>query len=314
MPVKISGHTSSDTYIVFLPGGPSGDGHIYRSTFPVFRKKIEPLYGMVYYDQRGSGNCQGVYDTATLNLEQLSEDLDKIIQVLNTDFGASNIFLMGYSYGGALGMSYLQEPDRQASVKGFISIEGAFDRRYQKDYQNKMISYWLDQWVAEGFIDDYKALGEGYSCFEEEDLLKCRTDSTRLRQKVEDRITQIEQYNQFKVNLGSVSKLLGFALFSQSNPIWSSINENQNATYFHREFDDLLISNQVTGIKTPVLFITGRYDTNVPVLDAQNIFEKIGTADDKKRLEILEKSGHLPMLTEPEQLSKYILRFIQDMK
>lgn len=314
MPVKIAGNRESDTFIIFLAGGPSGDGHIYRSIFPFFRKSMEPHFNLVYYDQRGGGNTQGTYDTTTLNLTQLSEDLDKIVKVLKLDYGASHVFLMGYSYGGALGMSYLLNTNYRKNIKGFISIEGAFDRAEQSNYQDQLLSYWLEEWVEEGLIDGYDALLEGYNCTQKNDPVACRKDSVRLLENIQELAAIAEKTNRFQLNPERIGGLLGFTFFSQSNPLFSSINENQNARYFHQEFDNLTLSDKISGILTPVLFICGRYDTNVPVFDAQKMYSSIGTKKENKELVVLKQSGHLPMMTEPEQLSTVILEFIQKVK
>jgi pimeloyl-ACP methyl ester carboxylesterase len=314
MPVKVSGNTEANTYIVFLAGGPSGDGHLYRSVFPFFRKSIEPHYAMVYYDQRGGGNTQGTYDTTTLQLAQLSEDLDRIVSVLKKEHRAEHIYLMGYSYGGALGMTYLMNRDYRQNIRGFISIEGAFDRAKQVEYQNQLLSYWLNEWKTEGLIGDYEALTNGYNCQKKQDPIACRQDSIQLMTKVEELIKAAEKTNRFQLNPGRVRGLLGFTFFSQSNLLFSTTNENQNARYFHEEFDRLVLSDRVADITTPVLFICGRYDTNVPVFDAQNIYSKIGTAEGNKKIVILKQSGHLPMITEPDELSKHMLDFINQLK
>jgi proline iminopeptidase len=310
MPIKISGDTQSKTYIIFLAGGPSGDAHLYRSLFPFFRKSIEPHFAMVYYDQRGGGNTQGTYDTTTLHLAQLSEDLDRIVTVLKREQDAEHIYLMGYSYGGALGMTYLMNRDYRQHIRGFISIEGAFDRASQAEYQGQLLPYWLDEWVSEGLIDNYEALQSDYNCIEKLDPIACRQDSIRVRKKVEALIDMAEKTNRFQLNPGRVGGLLGFTFFSQSNPLFSTTNENQNARYLHKEFDQLMISDRVSDITTPALFISGRYDTNVPVFDAQKIYSEIGTAEGNKKIVILKQSGHLPMITEPEKLSEAILNFI----
>lgn len=310
MPVKISGNAASNTYLIFLAGGPAGDGHSYRSLFPFFRKSLEPHYAMVYYDQRGGGNTQGTYDTTTLNLQQLSEDLNKIITVLKKEHEPDHIYLIGYSFGGALGMSYLMNPDYSREIEGFISIEGAFDRARQGEYQSQLLSYWLDEWVSEGLIDDYEALKSGYDCNENQDPIACKQDSIQLIKKVDELIAIAEKTNRFQLNSASVGRLLGYTFFSQSNPLFSTTNENQNARYLHKEFDNLKLSNGVSEIQTPMLFINGRYDTNVPVFDAKKMYNSIGTMEKNKKIIILTQSGHLPMITEPDALSSHILGFI----
>ena len=311
MPVKISGNTESSIYIVLLPGGPAGDGLVYRRIFPLFRKFIEPNYQMVYCDQRGAGNCQGIYDTTSLNLQQLSEDLDKVVSVIKEENKQAQVYLLGYSYGGALGFSYLLNPAYQAKINGFISVEGAFDRRLQSDYQNQFVEHLLEQWVEEGYLDSYDAMKNGYTCDGREDEVQCKKDSVEVVAKVAARLDEIENYNQFKVNGASIRNLLSYTFFSQSNPITSGMNEGQNGKYYQTEFDNLLLSDQVEAIKTPMLLISGKFDTNVPFFDAQKIYERIGTPTQQKSLILLERSGHLPMITEPEELVGHILQFIE---
>lgn len=67
----------------------------------------------------------------------------------------------------------------------------------------------------------------------------------------------------------------------------------------------------MTAISLPALFIHGRYDTNVPFFEAETAYLMIGTPLDQKRLVILEHSGHLPMITEPDRLSANIIDFIE---
>lgn len=311
MPVTVSGNPASSTFIILLPGGPAGDGQVYRRVFPVFRKALEPRYRLVYYDQRGAGNCQGRYDTATLNLRQLSDDLNRIVSVLQASYERPKIFLLGYSYGGAVGMTYLLNSDYRPNVAGFIGLAGAFDRRYQAEYRERLVAYWLRDWVKEGYIDSYESLTEGYRCADRQDPDQCRRDSVRVKERVDARLAEVATYNQFKLTPAAIGRLLGVVFFSPTNPLLSGSNENQNARYFQPEFDNLLLSDRVGAITTPILLLNGRYDTNVPVFDAQRIFGQIGTPAAVKSLVVLPESGHLPMLTEPEELARQIIGFVE---
>lgn len=311
MPVKIRGNGHSPVFIVLLPGGPAGDGLAYSTVFPFFKNYLETEYRMVYYDQRGAGNCQGVYDTTTLNLPQLSDDLDKIVSVVRKENDHAQVFLLGYSYGGALGLAYLQDPDRAAGIAGYISVSGAHDRRDQARFQQKLIEYFVIKWREEGLLN-YEFLQDGFSCDDRPDRAQCRRDSVANRRKMEVLFEEVAAYNKFKMHPANISRLLSFAFLSQSNPVQSGMNESQNGRYYQPEFNELQLSDQIEEVKTPMLLISGRYDTNVPFFDAQAVYEGIGTKEEKKNLVILEKSGHLPMLTQPEELAASIIRFIEN--
>ncbi len=311
MPVKTMGNPGSDVFLVLLPGGPSGDGLVYERVFPFFKNYLEPHYRVVYYDQRGAGNCQGTYDSERLNLNQLSEDLDQVVRTISEVNENATIFLLGYSYGGSLGATYLLNHEAPAALRGFISIAGAFDRSEQGRNQQRLTVYLLDKWVEEGYIDSYEYLEEGFRCADLENPEQCAADSIRTLRKVEAGLDELGAYGQFDLSFKSIAGLLSFALFSQSNPIASGLQEGQCGGFFQTEFDTLTLSRHAARIKTPTLLINGRYDTNVPFFDAQRMYDSIGTSDDQKELVILEQSGHLPMQTEPQRLGEAIIRFIE---
>lgn len=314
MPVKVSGKVTSGTFLILLPGGPAGDGLVYQKVFPMFKQQLEKQYAMVYYDQRGAGNCQGSYATNTLHLAQLSEDLSSVIASIRQMYPSPRIFLLAYSYGGALGITHLLNTENRSEITGLISIAGAFDRKLQSEQQTKLIEYCLQKWQSDGIIKSYDALKEGFSCKNEAKPEQCRQDSIELQAKVQSLLQEVEQYNTFKVNVGSVLRLLDFAFFSQSNPIFSGSNEALHGQYYQPEFDSLQLSEQVADLTTPIILINGRWDTNVPFFTAQEMYERIGTPAGRKQLLILEQSGHLPMLTEPMELARGIIGFIEENK
>ncbi|MCB0669490.1 MAG: alpha/beta hydrolase, partial [Saprospiraceae bacterium] len=288
MPVNIRGNSMSKEYIVLLPGGPSGDGLIYSKIFPEFKRQMEAHCKMVYYDQRGAGSSQGVYDTSTLNLSQLAKDLEKIILTIKERDRAANIFLLGYSYGGALGLSYLKGRSDLKDVEGFISISGAFDRKHQEENQRRLLEYLLEKWVQEGKLANYDALKNGFSCHDAVDIEGCRQDSIKTVKLVNAEISDLEKYGRFRLKGSTILGLLGYMFFSPGNPIQSGIAEGQNGQYFQKEFDGLDLREDISGIKTPILLVNGRFDTNVPFFEAQEIFDKIGTPVHQKKILILE--------------------------
>jgi pimeloyl-ACP methyl ester carboxylesterase len=208
-------------------------------------------------------------------------------------------------------MTYLKNNDHQQKIAGFISISGAFDRQKQEQNRQLLIEYLLEKWVNEGEIGSYEAMKTGYHCGNASDIAKCREDSVKTVDQVQAKLEEVADYNQFKLTPAAAGRLLGYTFFSQSNPLQSGINEGQNGKYFQEEFDRQLLSEQAENIKIPVLLINGRYDTNVPFFEAEAVYDKLGTPPEKKAIAILEKSGHLPMITEPEALSEMIIRFVE---
>ena len=138
----------------------------------------------------------------------------------------------------------------------------------------------------------------------------CRLDSITTLKKVNKRFKKIAKASKFPINPVSIKNLLHYSLFAPGNPFRSARNEAKHATYFQAEFDKLILSND-TKISTPILLMAGLLDTNVPYYDAKHIFNQLDPTIQNNRLLFLEKSGHLPMFTEPDLMIDAIGRFIQ---
>jgi len=121
MPAYIRGNASEKVFLITLHGGPGGTGLGF--TGKAF-DDIENRYGVVYFDQRGSGNSQGHYSKDDVSIDLMAEDVLALIKVMKHKFGSdSRFFLLGGSWGGTLGTATLIKD--QSDFKGWIEVAGA---------------------------------------------------------------------------------------------------------------------------------------------------------------------------------------------
>jgi len=75
-------------------------------------------------------------------------------------------------------------------------------------------------------------------------------------------------------------------------------------------FRDESFTNDLPSITIPSLILWGKHDLIVPIRFAQEAFDNLGSAN--KELFIFERSGHIPMDTEPALFADKVIEFINE--
>lgn len=148
---KIYNKNSKDV-IVVLHGGPgSGAGPVMN--LPAF-KTLEKTFSMVYFDQRGSGKSE--YDlTKGLTIEQITDDVKCVVEYTNNEFKNQNVYLWGGSFGGLLGLLFLQRYPTLVK-KSIISSPAIFiSNPYCIDAQEKYFKEIFSQFLPQNIINKY---------------------------------------------------------------------------------------------------------------------------------------------------------------
>ena len=108
--VKIAGAQHKTIPIVIVHGGPGGHQYAFEHTIG---KKLETLFTVIYYEQRGSGRSDAPKDDKDYKFQTLVSDLEDLCAVLELD----KIILLGYSFGGEIVLEYAQKyPHRVEKV------------------------------------------------------------------------------------------------------------------------------------------------------------------------------------------------------
>lgn len=125
MPAYVHGTLKNSTILVVLHGAGSF-GLSFRDNG--FKSFLEEEYLVVYFDQRGQGMSQGHYPNPDDVVLAMADDVNALIKVLKRRYGdENNYFLMGHSFGGAVGKLALLSNDLQSELAGWISVCGAHD-------------------------------------------------------------------------------------------------------------------------------------------------------------------------------------------
>lgn len=311
MPAYIYGNNADKTFIIYLHGGPGGNGLEYRSE--VMTSLIEPHYAVVYFDQRHAGMAQGDFSPEEFTIDLMTEDVMALVKVIRHKYGSDcKIFLMGHSWGGALGVATLLNGNNQDQFAGWIEVDGAHDLanaypeniRFMKKVCREQlqlgnsIDFWSD-------VKDKLYLLDSVSYNSDDDYYINNTAFEAEQYLIDDGV----MYGYDFTMAGLMSELIAASFIN--NPITCKLNGAIGNSVLDANgiWNRISYSTEIADIKIPSLFMWGKYDMVVPPTLGQQAYNLSGASD--KEFILFEGSGHSPMNHETSKFAESILNFIQ---
>jgi len=247
---------------------------------------LEDRFVVVQWDQTGSGKSFDAVDRATLTPERYVADGLALVQYLRQRFGQPKIYLVGESWGSALGVWMAQRDPQQ-----FYAVVGT----------GQMVSF-----LETDLFDYHFALN----------LAQQRGDTAK--------VSQLEAqgpppYYDANVTWTQTNNLLyGFAYMDSDPNIVGGFNTPRDilspeyglydkVNWVRRPLDTLNVMYQqlwdrdlrqeAPRLEVPVYFLIGRHDVNAPPALAEDYYRLLQAPH--KEWIWFEQSGHTPWTSEP---------------
>jgi pimeloyl-ACP methyl ester carboxylesterase len=314
MPAYIYGNGASKVFVVILHGGPGGSGLEYRDG--VFSAQMEEKYAMVYWDQRGQGMSQGHYSKDVVNLSEMADDVHALALVLKKKYGDDiSLFLMGHSWGGMLGPAALTKDDYQRDFKGWIDVDGAHNLRDMSLYiirdairiGNEQIAMGNNTKFWNKFVDYAKGIDTTSMPIPQQKSSKLN----EYGQKAEGVLMEDE----ITASGNGSGSLQGLANIFGVNPVTNFVAGTYTSIHLFTGNEDVSnvdLTPYLNKIKIPSLVIWGKYDLVVPIELAKTAYLNLGSTH--KDTVYFARSGHSPMVNEPDRFVEVVSKFIEQHK
>jgi pimeloyl-ACP methyl ester carboxylesterase len=288
--ISIRGRDVTKPVLLFLAGGPGGSQ---LATARYALAGLEEHFVVVNWEQPGAGKSFDAVDRSTLTPERYIEDAHALILHLQERFGQEKVYVLGESWGSALGVMLVQRyPELFHAFIGTGQMV-AFLETDRRDYDFAL------QWAQE------------------------RGDTA----KVEALVRQGPPPYYDDVAWKSATYLLDTYAYMNANPAIADNGANtfrdlaapehglyDKVSWFRGVIEtlgvvypqlwDVDFRTQARKLDVPVYFLIGRHDINAPVTLTEEYYELLGAPH--KEIVWFEHSGHTPWVHESE-------RFVQVM-
>jgi pimeloyl-ACP methyl ester carboxylesterase len=291
--ISIRGHDAKNPVLLFLAGGPGGTQ---MAAVRYDLAELEKHFVVVNWDQPGSGKSYSAASRDALTPDTYIEDGYALTQYLCGEFGQEKIFLLGESWGSALGIFL---------VEGYPELYHAFIGTGQ------MVDF------VETEITDYNLAME----------LALKTGNNDLAATLEK--NGPPPYYGKSVTWKSAAYLNYLSGVMASNPeiqnsgyntirdlaaaeygIWDKINFMRGiVNTFNQVYPQLYpidLREGHTELQVPVYFFLGKHDVNAPIPLAEEYFESLSAPC--KEIVWFEHSGHSPWINESDKFVSEVSR------
>lgn len=291
--ITIRGYDKEAPVLLFLAGGPGGT-QMAATRYEL--GELEKHFVVVSWDQPGSGKSYNCMNRSDITVETYIEDGIALTEYLLKTFEKKEIYLMGESWGSALGIFLINEkPEYYA---GFIGTGQMVDFE-----ETEKIDYQLAMNIAKECGDEKlvnSLIEQGEAPYYEGNIaLQSATYLNYLSNHMA-RNPQIINggYNTFRDMFASEYGVLDSVNFMLG--IMNTFNVVYPTLY---EID---LREDYSKLEVPVYFFIGRHDVNAPTKLADDYYNILEAPE--KELVWFEHSGHGPWLNETEKFVNETLR------
>ena len=292
--ISVRGKSSLLPVLLFLHGGPG------VPEMPLvwdYNSELVKNFIVVVWDQRGAGKSySSEIPPASMTVDRFVSDTEELVEILKKKYKKEKIFLMGQSWGSALGMLVLgRHPE---NYYAYIGIG-----QHVNGIENERLSY-------EYTLSSAKNLNNH--------------DAVKALQKIGPPVNGIFRnwFNGLKVHrmwlvqLGGIlygksdyNEQMSRYMFSGDYSVIDKINLFRglifSIKYMWPQVVKIDLISQVPKVAVPVYFFTGRHDYNAPF----ELVEKYCSVLEAPSKEIVwfDKSGHCPNFEEPERFNSLVV-------
>ena len=264
------GPVAADPLLV-LHGGP-GANHDYLLPQML---ELADEHQLVFYDQRGGGRSRSD-DRTPVTWRTHLEDLDRVIEEL----GATPLTIVGYSWGGLLAMLYAIEAAAgrtEFQPERLVLIDPApVSRRYRAQFEAEFARRQTDPTVL---AMREKLLSSG---------LRERDPAAHRQRAFELSVAG------YFADPSAARDLTPFRVTGRvQDSVWDSLDAY-----------DLTAPGQLDTVMVPTLIVHGRQDP-IPLESSEAAARAL-----RARLVVLEHSGHVPYVEQPDALFRAIRSFL----
>lgn len=293
--ISIRGTDRNNPVLLFLAGGPGGTQ---MAAVRHDLAKLENNFVVVNWDQPGSGKSYNVGKDITV--DDYINDGYQLTQYLCKEFNQEKIFLMGESWGSALGIFLVDKaPELYHSFIGtgqmvdFVETEIIDYELVMKMAQEKGDTKTVDTLKDNGYPPYY---GNDVT-WKSADYLQYLTNSMAKNPAIDNR-----GYNTFR------------DIFSSEYGIVDKINFLRGiVTTFNDVYPQLYnidLREDYTTINVPIYFFLGKHDINAPISLVEEYYTVLNAP--AKEIVWFEHSGHSPWINESEKFVEEVLRVTKD--
>jgi pimeloyl-ACP methyl ester carboxylesterase len=303
--VLIRGHNTGKPVILFLHGGPGTANIVWRELF--ITEELEKNFVVVLWDQRGAGKSFSKDLTEEeMRSDKFVEDTIALTKQLRARFKQDKIFLLGHSWGSALGfLTIMKHPEYPQLYHAYIAAGEAADWNRRQN-----ISY---EWTLSRARDNSnkKAVNalEKLEPFDPTDAkhlgVKNRWLSEFGGQFILDNTELVQKYEDFLIKgQGQEYSRADAKKWMQGQSLSAKTVGVEAAESGYNLFRDL------PEVRIPLFFFTGRYDYQTPGSLAEEYYTFVKAP--KKGFIWFEESAHSLIFEEPDRVTKELIKIAED--
>lgn len=291
----IRGLSVANPVMLYLHGGPGTSelGMVRTHNMPA----LERHFTVVVWDQRGAGISYSAREPESgMSVEQFIADAHELTLLLCKRFGQPKIYLVGHSWGSALGVLTVHRYPEL--YHAFIGVGQIVDMR-----EGERLSYAWTLAQAEKAGDrrsvaQLKAIGPPpYLGTFRSKLMTQRKILGKYRGEVHGN------------SRGGMSTLLRGLIGSREYSWSDRVNVFRgifaNMRLMWPKIVDINLMAQAPELKVPVYFLEGRHDYEAPAVLAEQYFEALEAP--RKTLIWFERSAHFVNTEEPDSFNRFFV-------
>lgn len=296
--ISIRGVNEDAPIILFLAGGPGGT-QMASTRYEL--AELEKHFVVVNWDQPGSGKSYHSIKRSELNVDTYIEDGIILTQYLQKRFEKEKIYLIGESWGSALGIFLISE--KPEYYCGFIGTGQMVDFE-----ETEILDYYKAIELAKNNGNDSlveKLESQGEPPYIDGNIaLKSATYLSYLSSNM---MSNPEIYGGYHTFRDMVSSEYGII---DSLSYFLGLMNTFNVVY--PQLYDTDLREDYINLKVPVYFFIGRHDINSPTVLAEEYYNKLNAPS--KEFVWFEHSGHGVFVNETDLFIKEVLRVFKDNK
>lgn len=265
-----------------------------------YTAELEKHFVVVLWDQRGAGKSFAANKPhSDMNINQFVLDACELTEKLCQRFNQKKIFLVGHSWGSAIGILAAQKhPELYFAYIGIGQIVNM--------QRNELISYeWtLEQAKKENDEGDVKTLIE---------MGKPPYTGNWYKKLMKQRLLLGKYGGElYRSSKGAIPLVLMSLIFTTEYTLQDKVNFLRGGiNSIHLLWEELMTVNlekQASLLEIPIYFMLGKHDYEVPFMLAEHYFNQLEAPN--KELIWFENSAHFPFVEEHKKFNDFLINHV----